>query len=51
MKEELKELIIAIIIFILLIPVLLKDAKQTERDIKYCMDQGYSKHYCSDLKR
>ena len=51
MSDELKEFIIALIIFILMIPVLIKDAEQTKRDIKYCMDQGYSEHYCSDIKR
>ena len=51
MKEELREFIIIIIIFILLIPLFIKDTKDTEKAIKYCIDQGYSEDYCTDIKR
>lgn len=51
MKEELKEFIIAVILVILIIPIIIADSKATERAIKYCLDQGYSEHYCTDIKR
>lgn len=51
MSDELRDFIIAIIIFILAIPLIIADSKATERAIKYCLDQGYSEHYCTDLKR
>lgn len=51
MKEELKEFIIAVILVILIIPIIIADTKATERAIKYCLDQGYSEHYCTDIKR
>lgn len=51
MSEELKEFIIGLIILILSIPLIIADSKATERAIKYCLDQGYSEHYCTDIKR
>lgn len=49
-KDELKELILALILFILVLPLIVKEFKSTEKAIAYCMDQGYSYNYCSDIK-
>ena len=49
-KEELNEFIIALILFILMIPLFIKMNKTTEKAIAYCMEQGYSYESCSDVK-
>lgn len=46
MKEEIKEFIIAFILFLLVIPLLVWNYEQDKKAIAYCINQGYTYNNC-----
>ncbi len=51
MNEDLKEFIIAFILFLLILPLLVWSDRQDKKAITYCVNQGYSYDNCvSTLK-
>lgn len=49
-KDELKELILALILFILILPLIVKSIKGTDEAIQHCIEQGFNETYCKDLR-